>query len=138
MTWIGKPTFFTYLFTPAELVAMRKPERLSNPPQVISSVGVSHLTQLHRGSRQFVGCQTKRQRRRQPPHQSLKRNGDWNLVSKDEVAITSENHMSEPIPSARWGNEEARLAEGTLGPFELLLSGHLSWDNCVKNQKLRT
>ena len=104
--------FFMYQLTPAELVAMRKSERLSNPPQVISSVGVSLLTQLHSGSRQFVGCQTKRQGWRQPPHQSLKRNGDWNLVSKDEETVsTHERHTgSSDVGSVERGGEQPGTA----------------------------
>jgi hypothetical protein len=56
---MGKPVEYTYLFTPTELVVMRKPKRFSYPPQAANSVGVSHLTQLHSGSRQFVGCHNK-------------------------------------------------------------------------------
>ena len=57
----GKPLEYMYLFAPAELVVMRIPREgiPYHPPQAISSVGASHLTQLHSGSRQFVGCHNK-------------------------------------------------------------------------------
>ena len=61
-TWLtGKPLEYMYLFAPAELVVMRIPRDgiPYHPPQAISSVGASHLTQLHSGSRQFVGCHNK-------------------------------------------------------------------------------
>ena len=47
--WIGKPVEYAYLFTPTELVVMRKPKRFSYPPQAINSVGVSHLTDTVEG-----------------------------------------------------------------------------------------
>ena len=58
--WMRRNAQHVQLFTPTELVVLRKALGLSShPPQAINSVGVSLLTQLHSGSRQFVGCHNK-------------------------------------------------------------------------------
>ena len=104
------------IFAPIGRVDLRRTEKqpapLPIPPHSTRPVGVSHLTQLHNGSRQFVGCQTKRQGWRQPPHQSLKRNGDWSLVSKDGEAVsTRERHTgSSDVGSVTRGGEQPGTA----------------------------
>ena len=48
------------IFTSTKLVVLREPKSsVLHPPQAANFVDVSHLTQLHSSSRQFVGCLNK-------------------------------------------------------------------------------
>jgi hypothetical protein len=135
------------ILTPIELVELRNPMRMAPyPPQAISSVGVSSLTDTFRWryatvayrwlSRSIEKIASKLRVRSvlsicsgKPTMSSSRKSGIDGMVSLPA------NRISEQFPRRGWESENARLVKGRLGPLEHLNQATSVGMNPSKNRQ---